>query len=437
MANVVLIYAIMLITLGRGLDFFPVLAPFQLAKVVLALALLHVLALEFPSLKRTLRSKPFTPSIGLLILLAGCGIPFSVWRGGAFGTFILYLKTVCVFMVLCALAGDRRAGAMRTAAVATVGMLAALMLADKGTGRIRVSATYDPNDIALLFVTFLPFAVTEALAGNRLLRLPAWGVAGAALVSVALTQSRGGIIALAAVGIHALLLAGKRAWLLVPAVGAAALIILVHADPQLWERFQGLHSRSDYNFSDRGGRLEIWKEGLQIMLRRPLLGVGIGQFSSALSTLGSGIYKAAHNSFIQIGAELGIAGLCVYSAMLLRIRRFCRDALADPDAGRAFRLRWHALLLALTGFAAGSLFLSQAYSGILYTLLALAVAMQAERQRETTLRTAETRQKNGGPARIEAQEEKSLAARAARVRAAREALLSRGDARHTAGGRKP
>ncbi len=433
----------MLITLGRTLDFFPALAPLQLGKVTIGASLLYVLLFASSSLARNLKNNPFMPYIAIFVLLAAAGVPFSVWRGGAFESFGAYLKTICIFALLCALADGKFAPSLRRAAIVTVAMLTALMLAAKGTGRVQVSETYDPNDIALLFVTFLPLVTAEALAGHKMLRIPVWGAAVAAVAAIALTQSRGGVIALTAVAVHAILLAGKRAWLLIPLIGAACVLFLAYSDPQLWERFQELRGQSDYNFDARSGRLEIWKQGLQLMLGRPLFGVGIGQFSSALGMIGSGVFKAAHNSYIQIGAELGLPGFCVYLAMLLRARRICLTALAAVNGTGASRMRWQALRLALTGFAVGSFFLSQAYGAILYALLALVCAMSVEHEREAApAHSHAPKPEKPAPDRAirqpgqqsERQPEPSLAMRAEAARAAREALLRRGDERRTAKG---
>ena len=62
------------------------------------------------------------------------------------------------------------------------------------------------------------------------------------------------------------------------------------------------------------------------MLANPLFGVGPEQFPAAEGTLspfaerqqfGIGVrWNAAHNSFIQIGAELGLPGLALFIAII-------------------------------------------------------------------------------------------------------------------------
>ena len=63
------------------------------------------------------------------------------------------------------------------------------------------------------------------------------------------------------------------------------------------------------------------------MMANPLLGVGPGNFQTAEGTLsplaerqqyGVGVrWNAAHNSFVQIGAELGFPGLALFVAVIV------------------------------------------------------------------------------------------------------------------------
>ena len=70
------------------------------------------------------------------------------------------------------------------------------------------------------------------------------------------------------------------------------------------------------------GRIQIWQRGMGYMLDHPLLGVGAGNFPTAEGTISSiarntpswkGVrWSAAHNSFVEIGAELGVPGLILF-----------------------------------------------------------------------------------------------------------------------------
>jgi O-antigen ligase len=123
--------------------------------------------------------------------------------------------------------------------------------------------------------------------------------------------------------------------------------------------------------------MQIWKRGIGYMLANPLLGVGPNNFPTAEGTLsplaqrqqyGIGVrWNAAHNSFVQIGAETGLPGLALFIAMIASGFAALRRAPAPLTP---------ALTASLIGFVVGAFFLSLAYSEMLYTLLAFAVAMR-------------------------------------------------------------
>src|SRR5438445_168215 len=173
-------------------------------------------------------------------------------------------------------------------------------------------------------------------------------------------------------------------------VGAVALLVVLLmglASDRYFERIETiLHPTGDYNWSGKSetGRVEIWKRGVEYMLSHPALGVGAANFERAEGTLSpearerqrygrSFRWSTAHNSFIQIGAELGVFGVIFLVAlvvdgfrMLGRIRRW--------PAGEAAVLA-QVLTACLVGFVVTALFLSQAYSAYLYALLGMCLGL--------------------------------------------------------------
>src|SRR5678815_3555338 len=94
-----------------------------------------------------------------------------------------------------------------------------------------------------------------------------------------------------------------------------------------WQQMGTIASESDYNRTDETGRVQIWKRGIGYMLSNPLLGVGAGNFPAAEGLLspfaqrqqfGVGVrWSAAHNTLVQVGAELGVVGLVLFVALVL------------------------------------------------------------------------------------------------------------------------
>lgn len=237
---------------------------------------------------------------------------------------------------------------------------------------------YDANDFATLVVTAMPLGVYFLhRAGKRAFRL--FAAAGLVLLTLGFvwSGSRGGFIALVVVAAFVVcrFSAIPLRWRLTATTLVAA-VLMATATDHYWEQMGTITSKQDYNHTSETGRLQIWSRGIDYMLNNPLLGVGPGNFQSAegmLSPLadrqqfGIGVrWSAPHNSFVQVGAELGVPGLTLYIAViasaLLALRR--RGPLTPPLSG------------ALLGFVVGSFFLSLAYSDMLYTLLAFSIGLR-------------------------------------------------------------
>lgn len=251
---------------------------------------------------------------------------------------------------------------------------------------------YDANDFATFGVTATPFGIYFLhRASGAFVRV----LVGAALAVLTLafvySGSRGGFLALSAVAIYVV-----ARYTRIPLrwrIGATALVLAVlvaAASDQYWRQMGTILSDADYNRTGETGRLQIWSRGLTYMLDHPILGVGPDNFPVAEGTLsphaerqqyGIGVrWSAAHNSFIQVGAELGVPGLLLFVAILasafaaLRTaRRRARESSGPLAAGAELA---QALTAALIGFVVGAFFLSLAYSEMLFTLVALSVGLR-------------------------------------------------------------
>ena len=137
--------------------------------------------------------------------------------------------------------------------------------------------------------------------------------------------------------------------------------------------------KEDYNITGSTGRLEVWKRGVALMLQNPILGVGAGTFISAEGQTHidvGGKWSTAHNSFIQIGAELGIGGLVLFIILIwysIQSLRRMRKKVNDLK-GNAWLL--DALEISFYGYIITGSFLSQAYSVVLYFIIAYCVILK-------------------------------------------------------------
>src|SRR5687768_14005106 len=309
-----------------------------------------------------------------------------------------FVKTVAFFLlVVGAVRGIRDVErlAMVYVVAATVYAAVAITRFDLGSGdawRLGHLYYYDANDLATFLVTAMPLGLYFLHNGRRtvtrVLALFALAVIAVAFVR---TGSRGGFIALAAM--TGFILLRYSAISLARRLAATVLISLVvigTASDQYWSQMSTIGSDADYNRTDESGRMQIWNRGIGYMLRHPLLGVGPNNFQTAEGRLspiaerqqfGVGVrWSAAHNTYIQVGAELGVIGLRLFLAFMARIfaalRSSRRAATTRADAQNRRRQLQQLLTASLIGFAVGAIFLSLAYTEMLYALAAMAVGLQ-------------------------------------------------------------
>ena len=350
--------------------------------------------------RRRLRSVPASPTkwIAALLVWMCLSMPGALSQGTSF-TLIAdnFVKTTLMYVVLvAAVRGVRDVERLAfvylmAAAVYAFIVVSRFDVASGGDWRLGHLYYYDANDFATFAVTATPFGIYFLHAGRRAsVRLFAALALAALSIAFVYSGSRGGFLALLAVGAFVVLrFTGIPLRWRVMATTLVAVVVLGTASQQYWQQMGTIASDADYNRTGETGRLQIWSRGIGYMLDHPLLGVGPENFGAAEGMLsphakrqqyGIGVrWSAAHNSFVQIGAELGLPGLAFYLALLggtfgaLRRSVRLRRSATGGDA-RDVELT-QALMAALLGFVVGSFFLSLAYSEMLYTLIALSAAM--------------------------------------------------------------
>ncbi len=215
--------------------------------------------------------------------------------------------------------------------------------------------------------------------------------------AIARTGSRGAFVGLIAVAV-ALFLAVTRVSLVkrLAFVTTIVVALAVAAPPGYWDQIDTIMSpKTDYNWQDENGRMQVWQRGIGYMLRYPLFGVGINNFPRAEGTISEKVdqwdssrgvrWTAPHNSFVQAGAELGVPGLLLWSGLVgvgiagpLRLRRRLPPHWVRGDAEQRFLCQATLYLpVAVIGFATTAMFLSFAYLDPIYVLGALVTGLYA------------------------------------------------------------
>lgn len=328
-----------------------------------------------------------------LFALALATIPLSVWPGQSFASATEGYSRLVFYYCLIAY-GIRSEGDLRVLlagfliAIVRLGAWALWSASGPG-GRVQVTQTYDTNDLAFIIVCATPLAIVCCLRARGLVRLLAGASFALGSVTVVLTGSRGGFLGL----LFVVVLSVVRMRSFIPLRTRVLLVLFValvlggSGGDAYWARISTIVSGStvvEAGPYDASGiwraRWPVWEQGLRLMLSYPLLGVGAGAFEvgEGLSHSGEGKWSTAHNSFLQIGAELGLGGLALFVALLVRTVVSCRTAARAARAdSRLARRAWLApgVEMSVYGYIVAGFSLSQAYSPIVFLLAGMATVL--------------------------------------------------------------
>jgi O-antigen ligase len=328
-----------------------------------------------------------------LSLVAIAGIPLGLYPGATLAFFRVVFLGLILYMLLTAASVRSRVDLERLMLAHVVGALIfglfVLWKAGGRGGRLSGLSAYDPNDFAFLLVCTIPLAVyfMRTTAKPMLRALTAFAVV-LFVVLLVRTGSRGGFLGFIATMLYLLFrFKGISVRIRIAAIAVGLVTLSLAASDEYWELMGTIRSESDYNRTEKGGRIEVWKRGLGYMKDHPFVGVGLNQFgvaegaselNQARVAEGKGwVAAAAHNSFIQMGVETGFIGLGLFMALVGASLGACswrappRPTQADMDEQALAR----ALAGALVGFCVAGFFLSQAYSAYLYSLLGMVAGL--------------------------------------------------------------
>ena len=126
-------------------------------------------------------------------------------------------------------------------------------------------------------------------------------------------------------------------------------------------------------------RILYWENGLEMIEHNPILGVGYFNFAPYYQKYYSEdiLFKRAelpHNIFIQVGTDVGLLGLTVFSAMIFLAWRMARNFKA-PSCVNEEKNMGRCANISLLGFVVAGQFVTVAYYPFLWIHLALLVSM--------------------------------------------------------------
>lgn len=173
------------------------------------------------------------------------------------------------------------------------------------------------NAVALYVVPIVALAISVALYGSREERFGAAAFVVAGTIIAALSFSRGGYLALAAVVLGAVVLHRRRLLMLgVAVVGLAALAVV----PPIRHRIL-IETHNVYGNTIQS-RIDLWTAAVKLIRHRPLFGAGLSGFQQMSAPYYTHLHTAAnfidpHNIVLNFWVETGLVGLIAFAWIMV------------------------------------------------------------------------------------------------------------------------
>lgn len=240
------------------------------------------------------------------------------------------------------------------------------------------------NNFAASLVATLPFSYFFLKKSNNFIKKMIFGLSIMLLsINTLYTYSRGGMLALIFV-LLIIFIQDKNKVKMIIVSFFILLFLLPKIPASVHERFNSINTYEEDASSM--GRIAAWHAGLAMLKENPLLGVGVGNFNSQIihyvpEDLKQYVFKgkAAHNMYIQVGSETGYIGLFVFLLLfgsifhdVFKIRKLCKNNLHIENVWIATK----SILISLLSYLLSLFFLSGAYYGLLYIVMALMVSIK-------------------------------------------------------------
>ncbi len=374
---------------------------FPIAKIVAIGALLTYFTAR---IRRGWQLTIWPLELKMLIVICALGaltMPFALYPHESWEMLTdTFIKVVVIFLLLINLVETRERLRSLMKVVVVAGSFIALdaiyryLSGQFAIGGIRIAGLVqgmfgNPNDMAIAFNLLLPLALALALNSRGAARVFYLVCLVALVGGVIVTFSRAGFLGLAALSVVLLWKLGRGRQATALVWGTLALGVFVMVAPGSYtDRLATIVSIGQDETGSAEMRRDLLERAATVAFYHPVIGVGMGNYH---------VYslheQVAHNSYLEIAAELGWLGLLAYLALIikslrsiLRISRETADAATEPaapeieseaDARRREKYRLSvAIQASLIAYLVCSFFASIQYLWFLYYIVAYAVSLR-------------------------------------------------------------
>lgn len=381
------------VLLGRPQNLLLFLKPFRLALVLCIITtIVFFLGVHKRKLSAVL-SIPETKRYLFFFAIMVLGIPFAYHRSDALDFVVLiYLSNILFFLLIVYEVNsiERLKSFILIISLSTAmySFFGYIFGSSHGERFNIYGTTFDSNDTAYVLLSLFPLSLFYVFSNEGLFRkLLGVLVIFSSFLIILKVESRGGILGLGAVLAIMLLTKiggikkSQKAMILIIICGG----LVFNIDKINMDRYLTLTDiSSDYNLTSETGRLEIWKYGVEIIIDHPIIGVGVNSFPRVVGYKREQLnlpprWQVAHNSYIQVAAELGLVGFFVFFLMNVKtMLTFLRISRIEPKSPRDYEIRIIAgmMLLGFVGHSIAAFFLTQGYSIYFTLFFALGAVIQ-------------------------------------------------------------
>jgi O-antigen ligase len=347
----------------------------------------------------------------LLLVVMAIDIPLAVNTYSAFWT--TYGAAVLFVFILIPLVqfidSVRRMQRLIQTLVVTALYVGGWAVLHGGYGPAGAAGGQDENYVAAAMAMAFPFAFFSIFAArSALARVFFAGTAGIMLLASVVSLSRGGALAMGAVLLYCWLTSSRR-WLGVALVVLVVVGLALIPDgltgggrrtagvesPSLLARYwDEVRTSTDTTEATADLRLELWEIAFRMFLAHPLSGVGPGNFiwnitkhqsAEQSEKYGRELMAFTHSLYLELLADLGIAGSVLFLTIVYSNFRDLRLAVRCPDEGQgalpatdrvSVVYYAHAITASLIGLHVAAAFLPFMYQTYLWTVSAMALALR-------------------------------------------------------------
>lgn len=181
------------------------------------------------------------------------------------------------------------------------------------SGRRFQAEGWNANDLAVALALAIPMAAYVAsTASSRVVRWTCWGYLLIGPAAIALTASRAGAVVGCIALVAALAISMSAGWktrfAMLMAAAMTAVLLVTFVPAVSWYRIATIADTPDMN-----DRAPVWGQALRVFAAAPFRPLGAGASSSAISDQ----HFVAHNAFLGVLLDDGIAGLVCFVAILI------------------------------------------------------------------------------------------------------------------------